>query len=278
VAAYRARLDQVVALVQRARSVPIGEREPILAAARALLRRTTEVELPDAVLRVDDGPLADRLTPDAADREVNELVRYEALMNTTLARRVDGAAADATLGALTQDQQLAQRLNIGAVVGALLQRFAGWLYDLVGRPDPSALLDAQAVVGVFVALAIVALLVRGTRERIRRETSLAVAAGEQRADPATHLRAADDAVRGGRPRDAVHALYLYAFATLASREALRYDPALTDHELLRRAAQLTGAGALGELVQLHERAWFGLHPAREPDVARARALAAEAIG
>ena len=85
-------------------------------------------------------------------------------------------------------------------------------------------------------------------------------------------------MRSGHPRDAIHSLYLYAFATLAAREILRYDPALTDHELLRRAAQLPRADALRDLVQLHERVWFGLRDASEPDVARARTLATDAIG
>jgi len=259
--------------VQQARSLPLAQREPLLAQARVLLRKTTEVQLPDATVSIDDGPLADHLTPAAADRLVDELVRYMALVNVTLARRVDAAAADATLRSLTQDQQVSQRLNVGALVGSLVQRFGEWLYDLVGRPDPIVLLNAQAVVGVLVALAIVGVLVRGTRERIRRETALGVTSGAQRADPAAHLRAADEAIRSGRPRDAIHALYLYAFATLAAREALRYDPALTDHELLRRAELLPRADALRDLVQLHERVWFGLRDAREPDVARARALA-----
>jgi hypothetical protein len=267
----------VLALVQQARAAPAADREPLLAQARALLRQTNAVQLPDATLAIDDGPLADRLTADAIDREITELGRYIALTNATIVRRVDAAAADATLHSLTQQQDLAQRLSLGAIVGSLAQRAAQWLYDLVGRPDPNVLLNLQAVVGLLVALAIVALLVRGTRERIRRETALGMTAGEQRADPAVHLRAADEALRSGRPRDAIHALYLYAFATLAAREVLRYDPALTDHELLRRAAQLPRADALRDLVQLHERVWFGLRDAREPDVARARALATEAI-
>jgi len=268
----------VTSSVRQARAAPAADREPLLAQARALLRQTDAVQLPDSTLAIDDGPLADRLTADAIDREVAELGRYIALTNATIVRRVvDAAAADATLHSLTRQQDLAQRLNLGAIVGSLAQRAAQWLYDLVGRPDPNVLLNLQAVVGLFVALAIVALLVRGTRERIRRETALGVTAGEQRADPAVHLRAADEALRGGRPRDAIHALYLYAFATLAAREVLRYDPALTDHELLRRAAQLPRADALRDLVQLHERVWFGLRDAREPDVARARALATEAI-
>ncbi|MEA2661008.1 MAG: hypothetical protein QOH08_580 [Chloroflexota bacterium] len=256
--------------------MPLGDREQFLSAARALLRQTTDVRLADATLAVDDSALADRITADAVDREAAELSRYLAVVNATLARRLDAAAADAKLASLTADQQLGQRLNLGTIAATLLQRFGTWLYDLVGRPDPNVLLNVQAAIGVLVALAIVALLVRGTRERIRRETALGVTAGERRADPAVHLRAADEALRGGRPRDAIHALYLYAFTTLAAREALRYDPALTDHELLRRAVQLPHADALGDLVQLHERVWFGLRDARESDVARARALAVRA--
>ena len=274
-AAYRERLAQVLALVERARAAPLAEREPILAQARGLLRQTTDVELESTTLTIDDGPFADRLTPDAVEREATELGRYLAVATASLARRVDAAAADAKLRSLTTDQQLAQRLNLGAIVGGLLQRFGAWLYDLIGRPDPNVLLNVQAVIGVLVALAIVALLIRGTRERIRRETALGITTGERRTDPSVHLRTADDAQRSGRPRDAIHALYLYAFATLAAREALRYDPALTDHELLRRAAQLPSAAALGDLVQLHERVWFGLRDARDTDVAQARALAVQ---
>ncbi|MDP9245148.1 MAG: hypothetical protein M3O64_00710, partial [Chloroflexota bacterium] len=151
-------------LVQQARAAPIADREPLLAQARALLRRTTEVQLDATTLPIDDGALADRLTADATDREIAELVRYSALVNATIVRRVDVAAADATLQSLTRDQQLAQRLNIGTIVGTLLQRFADWFYDLIGRPDPNVLLNAQAVIGLFVALAIIAVLVRGTRE------------------------------------------------------------------------------------------------------------------
>jgi hypothetical protein len=272
-------LDQAVALVNAARVGTLGPpREALLAQARELLRQTTAVQLTDTILAIDDGPLADRMTADRMDAAFAELQRYATLATSTLSRHVDAAGADATLRSLTQEQERAQGVSLGTVLATMLGRLASWLYDVAGRPDPNVLLTAQMVVGVLVALAIVAVLVRGTRERIRRETALGITAGEQRSDPALHLRAAEAAFRGGRPRDAIHAFYLYAFATLAAREALRYDPALTDHELLRRAAQLPRADALRDLVQLHERVWFGLRDAREPDVARARALASEVTG
>lgn len=231
------------------------------------------------MLAIDDGPLADRLTADRVDAAAAELSRYTALANETLLSRDGVTAADPVLRTLIEQQQAASGgVSLGAIAAALLQRFSQWLYDLVGRPDPAILLNAQAVIGVLVALAIVGVLVRGTRERIRGETSLALTGGERRADPATHLRAADAARRAGRAREAIHALYLFALSALDAQEALRYDPALTDHELLRRAAQLPHASALAELVTLHERVWFGLRDAGEADVARARALALEASG
>jgi hypothetical protein len=227
---------------------------------------------------IDDGALADRLlAADSLEREYDVLARYSALVTVTTERSLDAAAADARLRSLTEQQQVGQRASLGAVLRALLERLGQWLYGLAGRPDPAVLLNLQAVVGLLVAIAIVVLIVRGTRERIRRETALVSVPGEPHADPAVHLRTADEALHGGRPRDAIHSLYLYAFAALAAREALRYDPALTDHELLRRATQLPHADALRDLVQLHEHVWFGLRDARDPDVVQARALAVEAV-
>ena len=97
-------------------------------------------------------------------------------------------------------------------------------------------------------------------------------------DPAAHRRAAEAALAGGRAREAIHELYLYVLRSLAARELIRYDPALTDHELLLRAAAIPNADALRDLVALYERAWFGL---REPDAAeaeRARSLATRVAG
>ena len=56
-------------------------------------------------------------------------------------------------------------------------------------------------------------------------------------------------------------------------ETIRYDPALTDHELLARAAAIPQIGSLRDLVALHERVWFGLKPADRDDAARGRELA-----
>ena len=274
--AYRARLRDARALLQTARSATGSERAQLVESARALLRTTTEVQTAAGPLAVDDAALAARITIDSVDREIAELDRYIALTDGALAQRVDAAGADLALRQLVNENDIDQRLDLGQIASALVSRFAGWLYNLMGRPDPNVLFDVQAAIGLLVAIAIVVVLVRGTRERIRRETTLDVGPGDRRADPVAQLRAADDALRGGRPREAIHFIYLFALGALDAREALRYDSDLTDHELLRRAAQLPHVGALGDLMQLHERVWFGLREAREADVAQARAFAIEA--
>ncbi len=62
-----------------------------------------------------------------------ELERYATLAGAAIARRADAGAADATLRSLTQQQQAAQGVSLGAIGAALLRRAGQWLYDLVGR-------------------------------------------------------------------------------------------------------------------------------------------------
>ena len=81
-----------------------------------------------------------------------------------------------------------------------------------------------------------------------------------------------------RPREAIHALYLFALNTLVAREAIRYDPALTDRELLLRAAGVPHADALRDLVGLYERSWFGLRDPGVDEARRARSLALRVAG
>jgi hypothetical protein len=57
------------------------------------------------------------------------------------------------------------------------------------------------------------------------------------------------------------------------RETIRYDPALTDRELLLRAAAIPHADSLRDLVALYERSWFGLREPSGDEARRARALA-----
>ena len=271
--AYRARLREARSLVSAARGAGTAQRDALIAQARGLLRTTTAVTLADGAIAVDDGPLADRISATTLDRELAELDDRIALADQAAGRRVNAASADATLRDLVESQRSAQRANFWPFVLLALARLAEWLYDLIGRPDPVVLARWQGLAGVLVGLAIVALLVRGVRERIRRETVLATAPGERRADPSAHLRAADDAIRAGAIRDAIHSLYLFALTSLAAREAIRYDPSLTDREVLARAAAIPHADALRDLVAIYERSWFGIREPSADEARRARDLA-----
>lgn len=144
-------------------------------------------------------------------------------------------------------------------------------------PDPRVVVTAAGGIGLALLLLIVGILGRDLRERLRREVVLPELVAERTADPAEHLRAAEDAIRAGRARDAIVSLYSYAIATLAARETIRYDPSLTDRELLARARTIPHADALHDLVELHERVSYGLREARADDAERARALAMRAV-
>ncbi|TMC69989.1 MAG: DUF4129 domain-containing protein, partial [Chloroflexi bacterium] len=85
------------------------------------------------------------------------------------------------------------------------------------------------------------------------------------------------AALSGDPRAALHAFYRYAILTLAERRMLRYEPSLTDRELLERASSLPQLETLRELISLHDRAWFGLKGATTEEADHARALAERAV-
>ena len=129
------------------------------------------------------------------------------------------------------------------------------------------------MLGIAVILFVIATLGRALPERVRREVLVRGPASEERADPLAHLRAADAALAAGRAREALHAFYLYVIATLATRETIRYDPALTDRELLERAIAIPHADSLRDLVVLYERSWFGLREPSQDEARRARELA-----
>jgi len=259
--------------------VPASEATGFLARARDLLRATDAITLADGTrLPIDDAALAARL--DGVPAVDEALASIDARIAA-----VDRASRPADLTGPNADARLAQILRDRATAPtqpSLLELVAGWIVERIGdvvralaRAGVSVdfLPYAIAGVGVGTALIVLAILGRGVRERIRREAVIRGQVGVAAADPTVHLRLADAALAAGRLREALHELYLYALGSLAARETLRFDPALTDRELLARAAGIAEIGALRSLVTLHERVWFGLKPAHDDDLARARDLA-----
>ncbi len=273
--AYATRLREVRSLVAAARQQSGRARETSRRAAEELLRRTTAIRLPDGTtLRTGDAAIADRIARSDFDGSLAAIDAAAAAADVA-ARGFPGTEADARLRELIQQQQVrSSGLTVFALARALADRLFGW----APRPDVSVLEPALAIIGTALTGALVLLVSRGVRERLRRETVVARRHAEERAVPADHLRGADDALRAGRPRVAIHALYLYALASLAARDVVPNDPALTDRELLVRAAAVAHIEDLRELFGLHEMIWFGLREPAAADAARARSLAVRVAG
>ena len=276
---YRQRLADARSLVVQARSLSGAARDAAVTRARVILSATTAISLPAGDLPISDVALADRITSDNAAIEA-ALVLIDAqlaLSERALDPSFDAARSDAALrDALGGVDASSGSVSFLDAIILALQRF------LAGLPGPQVdfglIWPLLGVLGAAIIFFVVATLGRGLGERVRTEVALREAVGADRPDPARHLRAADDALASGRPREAIHALYLFALTTLVAREAIRYDPALTDRELLVRAAAVPNADALRDLVALYERSWFGLRDPGADEARRARSLALRVAG
>jgi hypothetical protein len=252
-------------------------RAVLLGDAQSTLRTTHQVALPSGdTLAVDDSALAAAIeTTDAGlDAALARMSAHILLVSRLGSPAIDAATADARLRPIVEQQTAAAASanpDLIDAIGRLILRFVSGLRGpAIGFAQ---LWPFIGTLGIAVILFILATLGRGLPERVRREVLVRGGPSEARADPATHLRAADAALSSGRPRDAIHALFLYAITALTARETIRYDPALTDSELLVRAAAIPHADALRDLVGIYERSWFGLRDPSVDEARRARELA-----
>src|SRR5216117_4083002 len=136
-----------------------------------------------------------------------------ALADRALTPSIDAARSDAALrDALRAVDETGASPSILDVIARALQRF------LAGLPGPQVdfglIWPLLGILGAAIIFFVVATLGRGLGERVRTEVALREAAGADRPDPATYLRAADEALAAGNPREAIHALYLFALTAL----------------------------------------------------------------
>jgi uncharacterized protein DUF4129 len=277
VAAYRSRLRDARTVLLQARVAASSQRPPIVERARTTLSQTTAVRTADgSTIVVDDSRLARRLSEsDAAiDAGVADLDQLIAIADRAVNPPFNVARADARL----REQAAAEETRSGsndllAAIAALLAR----LLPSNASLPPGSLEITLTIAGAALLVVVLAILVRGVRERIRRETVRPGAHAEAAASAAVQLAAAEHAALSGDPRSALHAFYRYAILTLAERRMLRYEPSLTDRELLERASSLPQVETLRELISLHDRAWFGLKGATVAEADHARELAERAV-
>lgn len=157
-----------------------------------------------------------------------------------------------------------------ALLEILVRLFPGLRAPTLTLPDVAPPLVAVATILLVVVFANVR---RGLRARIVREAALATVLAAPRPVAADHLRAADEALRAGRLRDALRALFLAGLSGLEEHGGVRVDPALTDREILARAAGSPRADELASLVRLYEPAWYGVREPTRDELDRARDLA-----
>ena len=239
----------------------------------AALRQTTAISLASGgSIAVDDSSLMRGIDATSLDAAIARIDARTDLVLRAFSPQIDAATADARLREIVRESgEAAPPTDLLDAIGRAILRFFS---ELRGPGvDPMVLWPAVGVLGIAVILFVVATLGRALPERVRREVFVRGAASEERADPLVHLRAADAALAAGHAREAMHAFYLYVIASLATRETIRYDPALTDRELLERAIAIPHADSLRDLVVLYERSWFGLREPSQDEARRARELA-----
>lgn len=245
---------------------------------RTTLLQTTALRTADgSPITIDDSRLARRLgqTTPAIDAGVADIDQLIAIADRAASPPFDVARANARLGELGVAEETRSGSNdLLAAIGALLARL---LPSANASLPPGSVELTLTIAGAALLVVILAILVRGVRERIRRETVQPGAHAEAAASAAVQLASAERAAVSGDPRAALHAFYRYAILTLAERRMLRYEPSLTDRELLERASSLPQVETLRELISLHDRAWFGLKGATVAEADHARDLAERAV-
>ena len=278
VAAYRSRLRDARTALLQARVATDAQRPAFVERARTTLSQTTAVQTVDgSVIALDDSRVARRLatTTAAIDASVADVDQLIAIADRAASPPFNVPQANAKL----RDFAVAEETRSGSndlfsAIGALLAR----LFPSAGAQLPPGSVELTlTIAGIGLLVVILAILVRGVRERIRREAVQPGAHAEAAASAAVQLAAAERAALSGDPRAALHAFYRYAILTLAERRMVRYEPSLTDRELLERASSLPQVETLRELISLHDRAWFGLKGATVEEADHARDLAERAV-
>ncbi len=160
-------------------------------------------------------------------------------------------------------------------VGDLLRELLVRLFPDLRAPSLSIELITLVIGGLALVLlaGVVTPTLRGLRAKVTREALRGADEPARGPLPADHLRAADEARRAGRLREATRELFLAALAGLEQRGAVRLDAALTDREVVARAAHLAARADLEALIVLYERAWYGMREPSLSDVERAGDLA-----
>jgi hypothetical protein len=276
---YRGALASVRIEVDSARRASGADRRRATAAALSTLAGITEVQAGGATFTaLPHEPIA-QLLRDGDDSSLElasgMLAETIAALPSDAGATVDAERARSLLTATLASSDFRRQPSWNEALAELLRDGLAALFPDLRAPTLTSLQVAVALSGVVTLLvAIIAYnAARGLRAKIAREAVLASASTMDRPGAADRLREAEEAIRRGRLRDGLRALFLAALAGLEERGGVRLDPALTDREILARAAGSPRADELSSLVALYEPAWYGVREPTEAEVARAGELA-----
>ena len=235
-----------------------------LDAARAELAPITQVRLPSGELVAVYPVLEDVVLRETAMERL-------ALLRTEL----DAALAADPGPALATLEELRRALGLGRL--SWWERLLRWFQDLMSSLLPrEGIVDLSgpglwlawilALLGVGLIALILGLWLRDLLARWVREPETSDTQETAQPLPASAEQAqvqARSQAQAGNYREAVRLLYLAALLYLADSGLLRFDPSLTNQEVLARVPENAPWRAyLEPVIRVFDRVWYGV---REPD-------------
>lgn len=260
---YRQAIEKSLSLVEQARALPEAQRAPILEQARLVLEPIRSVQLPSgSSLTVNNDSLFELLkganNADAASE------RLTALRAAIAAAPVSVNPNDLTaLQTILNNPPFTRPTNTTWWQELLLQLIEFW-QSLVGRAA-NGVFEARSLFvlgGILAVIGVTIYLFRNLRRNLVSEEALSpLSAQNQVTSPAEAFDNAQRFINAGDYRSAVRQLYLATLLILDQRGKIKYDPTLTNRQVLRQAANdpLTTA-ALVPIVETFDRVWYGFEP------------------
>lgn len=269
---YWQQVNDALAAVRQARTLPVDERALVLARAAERLAPITSVQLTkEQSAPVDNTALIAALHADSPD-----LDRLEARL-AALAQAGRNwphftphpQAFDKLAQVLARPEfQPAERTP--SLLEQWWDEFNRWLDRWLARlffANEAQALGIDWVIVLVGALTLAGLGLffwRNVRAHLVREAALAhEAAGQSPLSASAAARQARALAAGADYRQAMRYMYLAALLVLDERGVLRYDQAMTNREVLRRAEQSADprlAQALAPVVDTFDQVWYGFTP------------------
>jgi hypothetical protein len=260
---YRRAVETALGYVRQASARSAPERAPLLQMAREALApiRTVRISA-DVDAAVDNTGLLELVRD--ADKTSASLERLAALRDALAETPATIRPADLT--ALHNILNRPPFANTAPETWwqTLIRSIVDFLERLAGN-TANGIFDARDIfvgLGVLAVLFVVLYFVRNLRRNLVSEEALAPLLDETEArTPGEAFDKAQRFVNAGDYRNAVRQLYLATLLILDQRGKIKYDPTLTNRQVLQQASNDPGTTtALEPIVETFDRVWYGFEP------------------